>query len=56
MPKKLKDKTLCKLVKDEALEDHLDAYKELVIHPTHICQRCGRVSNDKDRLCKPEKL
>lgn len=54
--KKLKDKELCKLVKDDALAELLEAYKALVKDPTHLCVKCGRVSNDKKRLCKPEKL
>jgi hypothetical protein len=54
--KKLKDKELCKLVKDEALSESLEAFKELVTEPTHLCLKCGRVSNDKKRLCKPERL
>jgi len=54
--KKLKDKELCKLVKEDALAEALEAFKKLVEHPTHICIKCGRVSNDKKRLCKPEKL
>jgi len=54
--KHLKDKALCKLVKADALKGALEAYKKLVVHPTHLCTKCGRVSNDKDRLCEPEKL
>ena len=54
--KKLKDKALCKLVKDGVLDEALDAFRKLVQHPTHICTKCGRVSNEKDRLCKPDKL
>ncbi len=54
--KKLKEKELCKLVKDDALKGALDAFKKLVENPTHICTKCGRVSNDKTRLCEPEKL
>ena len=54
--KKLKDKELCKLVKDDALAGLFDAYRKLVVNPTHLCTKCGRVSNDKKRLCKPEKL
>lgn len=54
--KKLKDKVLCKLVKDDALAEFLEAFKKLVEQPTHICTKCGRVSNDKKRLCEPEKL
>ena len=54
--KKLKDKALCKLVKADALERALDAYKKLVVRPAHLCTKCGRVSNNRDRLCEPEKL
>jgi hypothetical protein len=53
---KLKDKALCKLVKDGALEEALEAYGKLVAHPTHLCAKCGRVSNDKKRLCDPGRL
>jgi hypothetical protein len=54
--KKLKDKSLCKLVKDDALEEALPLYKELVQDPTHLCLKCGRAAKDKKRLCKPEEL
>jgi len=54
--KKLKDTELCKLVKEDALVASLEAFKALVAKPTHICLKCGRVSNDKKRLCKPERL
>jgi len=54
--KKLKDRELCKLVKEDALAEHLEAFKALVKEPTHLCLKCGRVSNDKKRLCKPEKM
>ncbi len=53
---KLKEKCLCKLVKHDVLEEDLEAYKKLVVDPTHLCTKCGRVANDKDHLCKPEKL
>lgn len=54
--KKLKDKELCKLVKDDVLVESLESFKKLVEAPTHLCLKCGRVSNDKKRLCKPERL
>jgi len=54
--KKLKDKELCKLVKDDALAEALEAFKKLVESPTHLCLRCGRASNDKKRLCKPDRI
>lgn len=53
---KLKGKSLCRLVKDDVLKDDLEAYKDLVRNPTHLCLKCGRASNDKNSLCKPEKL
>ena len=53
---KLKDKTLCHLVKDHVLKEALGAFGKLVARPTHICTRCGRVCKDKGRLCAPEKL
>jgi len=53
---KLKGKPLCKLVKDEVLEEALEEYKALVVNPTHLCTKCGRASNDKKALCRPEKL
>lgn len=54
--KKLKDKELCKLVKDGVLDEHLEAYKQLLKEPTHVCTKCGRACNDKKHLCKPEKI
>ena len=51
---KLKEKKICKRVKDE-VED-LKEYRRLVKSPTHLCTKCGRVSNDKKLLCRPEKL
>jgi hypothetical protein len=53
---KLKEKNLCKLVKDDVLEEARKDYKKLVAHPTHLCTKCGRVCNDKKLLCRPEKL
>jgi len=32
------------------------ALKKLVEEPTHICTKCGRVSNAKQRLCKPDRF
>ncbi|HWQ10870.1 MAG TPA: hypothetical protein VN436_17235 [Holophaga sp.] len=52
----MKDKKLCKLVKDDVLEKALKDYVKLVADPTHLCTKCGRVCNDKKLLCKPEKL
>jgi ribosomal protein S27AE len=53
---KLKGKTLCKLVKNDVLEKHFDAYATLVANARYLCGKCGRVSLDADRLCKPKRL
>ena len=53
---KLKEKMLCKQVKHDVLEEDLEAFKKLVVKPTHLCTKCGRASNDRTLLCKPEKL
>lgn len=47
-------KTLCDLKK--ALKSDFQSYQLLVINGTHVCEKCGRVANDKKRLCKPAKL
>ena len=47
-------KSLCDLKK--TLKADLQQYVKLVNHPTHICEKCGRVANDKKRLCKPVKI
>jgi len=49
-------KALCKLVKEDYLDDHLESYMTLVTEPKYVCKKCGRVSNDEKRLCKPKKI
>ncbi len=49
MPKKLCD--LKKLLKTD-----YDAFLQFIQDPTHVCKSCGRVANEKRRLCKPQKL
>ena len=49
-------KCLCKRVKEDFLKEDLKEYKKLVNSPKYICTKCGRVANEKDNLCKPEKL
>jgi hypothetical protein len=53
---KLKHRRMCKLVKEHVLRDDPEAYLKLSASPTHLCLKCGRVSNKKKRLCEPEKL
>lgn len=47
-------KQLCDLKK--SLATNLDAYKKLVRDATHLCEKCGRVANEKKLLCSPVKL
>jgi hypothetical protein len=50
----LMTKTLCDLLK--LLETNPKRYLRLVRDPTHLCLKCGRVANDKQRLCRPAKI
>lgn|GEM_PF-2284152 len=54
--KSLPDKTLCKLVKDDAPEKHFKEYQALVSKPKYICKRCGRAANGKRSLCRPARI
>jgi len=48
-------KRLCKWDKDDVKND-LKKLKKIVLPPTYICCKCGRVASDEDYLCKPEKV
>lgn len=52
---KSKHARMCKLAKD-VLKDEPELYIKLVVDPSHICLKCGRVANKKKRLCDPKKL
>lgn len=47
-------KKLCDLKK--LLKSDFASYTQLVRDASHICSKCGRVANDKHRLCKPGQL
>lgn len=47
-------KTLCDLKK--LLKTDFEAYQQHVRHAAHVCQKCGRVADDKQRLCKAQRL
>ncbi|MBE0449736.1 MAG: hypothetical protein IBX70_02700 [Clostridia bacterium] len=49
-------KKLCKLVKDDILEDDFKTYVKYVRKPHYVCKKCGRASADEDMLCKPQKI
>jgi len=53
---KLRNRTLCRLKKDDVLKDELELFATLVQAPTHLCRRCGRAANAERRLCKPVPL
>lgn len=46
--------TLCKLGKN--VEDKLEKIIKYSIDASFICLKCGRLANDKKRLCKAEKF
>ena len=47
-------KTLCEMKKQ--LKSDFKQYKLYVCDPSHVCTKCGRAANDKNLLCKPERL
>jgi hypothetical protein len=47
-------KTLCDLKK--LLKSDFKGYVQYLREPTHVCRKCGRAANDRQRLCKPERL
>jgi len=49
-------KNLCKLVDKKILKDDPASYIELVLKPKFVCLECGRVSDSKKNLCKPENI
>jgi hypothetical protein len=46
---------MCDLVKG-GVKKNLKEIKKIVINPKYICKECGRVSNNKNRLCEDIKL
>jgi len=50
-----KFKTLCE-IKPKDFEAYKTEIKAFIINPKFICKKCLLVSNDKDKLCKPEIL
>ncbi|MDA0659542.1 MAG: hypothetical protein O3C60_11950 [Planctomycetota bacterium] len=47
-------KTLCELKK--LLKSDFKTYRKLVTDASHVCTKCGRVANDKQLLCRPDRL
>lgn len=48
-------KEICKW-SEKRIDKHWDKLKKIVAEPRHICRDCGRVANEDQWLCKPEKL
>ena len=49
----LQKQKLCKVVKSVSLKKQLDDYKKLVSKPNYVCEKCGRVAQNKESLCHP---
>lgn len=49
-------KKMCKLVKDGCPKDNPKKFIKLIKDAKYFCKKCGCVSNDKECLCKPEKI
>ena len=48
-------KKFCKWTKKDVKED-FDKFADLIKKPTHICGKCGWVSNKKSYLHDPKKI
>lgn len=47
-----KDKRLCKWKEDD-LNEKIDEFMDIIRKPKFLCNKCGRVANDKKLLHKP---
>jgi hypothetical protein len=47
-----KEKKLCKW-KEDRLAEKLDEFMDIVRQPKFLCEKCGRVADDKKWLHKP---
>jgi hypothetical protein len=47
-----KEKKLCKW-KEYRLTEKLDEFMDIVRQPKYLCEKCGRVADDKKWLHKP---
>ena len=50
------DKTLCKLIKKDVLDEKFEDYAALVKEPQYICRKCGRAAAKKKHLCKAQSI
>jgi len=48
------EKHLCKMIVGD--QEDIENIKPLVNTLKHICTNCGRVANETENLCSPEKL
>ncbi len=47
---------LCKLITQGMHQRNPEEYRGLVSDPQFVCKNCGRVANQKTRLCNPVAL
>ncbi len=47
--------TLCLLVAEGYLNQHLKEFEELLFPPLYLCTSCGRLANEEELLCLPRK-
>jgi hypothetical protein len=50
-----KYKTLCELDKKD-IEKRIDEISKIIKNPNFICRKCARAANEKEFLCKPQKI
>ncbi len=52
------DKKMCKIVQKIDFENKRETEKlvEIIKETKFYCKKCGRVANDKELLCRPEKI
>ncbi len=48
--------TLCLMVAEGYLNQHLNEFKELILPPLYLCTSCGRVAREEALLCLPIKI
>ncbi len=49
-------KKICKLVKKDIIKESPETFLKIVLNATFYCEKCGRVANNPEYLCKPVKL
>jgi hypothetical protein len=53
--KSVRKKRFCKLSRKD-IEGDVETFAKLVSKPAYFCEKCCRVSTNKQNLCRPKKL